>query len=75
MAIKYIFVRMPEETYNLYKGIKCKMEQDVKKVTGKETRLPMTKVFRAIASPDINENYIQVKLEDLIKLSGRNKIK
>jgi hypothetical protein len=74
MAKKYIFVRMPENVYNLYKNIKVKMEADIGKVTGKQTSLPMTKVFRAVASPDINENYIQIDVKDLLNLA-RNKKK
>ena len=67
MAKKYIFVRMPDDVYGLYKNIQTKMSADITKITGKNIKLPMTKVFKAIASPDINENYIQV---DLKKFAG-----
>ena len=73
MAKKYIIVRIPEETYNLYKNVKIKMESDLATITGKEKRLPMTKVFKAVVSPDINENYIQVDLRKLLNLSKRLK--
>lgn len=73
MAKKYIFVRMPEDTYKLYQGIKINMEQDIKNKLGKDVKMPMTKVFKAVASPEINENYIQIDLKDLIKLARRRK--
>jgi hypothetical protein len=69
MAKKYIFVRMPEEIYKRYVTIKLNMEKDISKVTGKPTTLTMPKVFRAVASPDLNENYIQVDMTNLIKLA------
>lgn len=69
MAKRYIFVRMPEDVYKLYKNIQVKMERDITKVTGKETNLTMPKVFRAVASPDLNENFIQVDLQNLIKMA------
>lgn len=69
MAKKYIFVRMPEDVYKRYSDIKINMEADLKKVTGKEIKLTMPKVFKAVASPDINENYIQVDMTNLVKLA------
>lgn len=69
MAKRYIFVRMPEEIYKRYLNIKVNMEKDLTRVTGKETKLTMPKVFRAVASPDLNENYIQVDMSKLIKLA------
>ena len=68
MAQKYKFVRMPRETYDLYKNVQCRMKQDLRKVTGKEIKLPMTKVFKAVVSPSINENYIQVSANRMICL-------
>jgi hypothetical protein len=73
MAKKYIFVRMPEDIYKRYKDIKFNMERDLKTVTGKETHLTMPKVFRAVASPDLNENYIQIDIANLIKLAKEKK--
>lgn len=69
MAKRYIFVRMPEEVYKRYATIKVNMEKDISKVTGKETKLTMPKVFMAVASPDLNENYIQVDMSKLVKLA------
>jgi len=69
MAKKYIFVRMPEEIYKRYLQIKVNMEKDITKVTGKPTNLTMPKVFRAVASPDLNENFIQVDINNLVKLA------
>lgn len=75
MAKKYIFVRMPEDVYNLYRGIKIKMEGDIKKVTGRDIPLTMPKVFKAIASPDLNENFIQVDLNNLVRLTKEKRKK
>lgn len=69
MAKKYIFVRMPEEIYKRYRNIKINMEKDIHKVTGKDIKLTMPKVFKAVASPDLNENFIQVDLNKLVKLA------
>lgn len=69
MAKRYIFVRMPAEIYKRYVFIKNSMEKDITKVTGKQTKLTMPKVFKAVASPEFNENYIKVDLKKLIKLS------
>jgi len=69
MAKRYIFVRMPAEIYNRYVNIKVNMEQDITKVTGKPTKLTMPKVFKAVASPDFNENFIQIPMKKLVKLS------
>lgn len=71
MAKKYKFVRMPEDVYYLYKGIQTNMQGDLKKITGKEIKISMPKVFKAIASPGINENYIQVDLKKLVKMTKR----
>jgi len=71
MAKKYVFVRMPEDVYGLYKNIQNKMTSDVSRVMGRPVKLPMTKVFKAVASPELNENFIQVDLKKLSKLSKR----
>jgi hypothetical protein len=68
MAKKYVFVRMPVDIYNIYKGIKEKMEVDLKRVTNRNIKMPMPKVFRAVASPEYNENYITIPLQKMIKL-------
>lgn len=69
MAKKYIFVRMPIEIYKQYANIKTNMEKDISKVTGKQINLTMPKVFKAVASPDLNENYIQIDLKKLVNLA------
>jgi len=69
MAKKYVFVRMPAEIYNMYKNIKVNMETDIQQITGKRIPLTMPKVFKAIASPELNENFIQVDMNSLIKLA------
>jgi hypothetical protein len=69
MAKKYIFVRMPEDVFKIYKGIQVKMQTDISRVVGKPVKLTMPKVFRAVASPEFNENFIQVDLKKMAKLS------
>lgn len=69
MPKRYIFVRMPVEIYKQYANIKVNMENDLKKVAGKPIKLTMPKVFKAVASPDFNENYIQVDLKKLVSLA------
>lgn len=68
MAKRYVFVRMPADVFETYVNIKQKMEKDISSYTGKPTVLPMTQVFRAV-SPQLNENFIQVDLGKLVKLS------
>lgn len=70
MVKKYVFVRMPVETYNRYLDIQKKMRIDLRSMTGRDIKLPMTKVFKAVASPQFNENFIQIdlrKLNDFVK--------
>lgn len=69
MAKKYVFVRMPLEIYKLYTNIKLNMEKDIKLVSGREIRLTMPKVFKAVASPRFNENYIQIDMGKLLDLA------
>lgn len=73
MAKKYVFVRMPAEVYNIYKDIKIKMENDLKKTSGRDIPLTMPKVFKAVASPQFNENLIVVDLNKLRDLARRKK--
>ncbi len=73
MAKRYVFVRMPLDVYNLYMGVKKNMELDICKLTGKEAKLTMPKVFRAVVSKDINENYIQISKNNLINMIKRGK--
>jgi hypothetical protein len=69
MAKKYVFVRMPTDVYKMYKGIKIKAENDITKITGKRIPLTMPKVFKMVASPKFNENWIMVDKSNLIKLA------
>ena len=73
MVKKYVFVRMPEEIYVKYVDVKHKMENDIKKVSGKNLTLTMPKVFNAIISPEFNENFIQVDLKRLHDLARKKK--
>lgn len=73
MAKKYIFVRMPVDVYNIYKRIKVRMETDLKKVTNKNIKMPMPKVFRAVASPDYNENFITIPYNKMLHLARGKK--
>ncbi len=50
------------------------MQNDITKVTGKKVNLPMTKVFKAVISPQYNENYIQVDLKKLVDLSKKRRL-
>lgn len=60
MVKKYILVRMPIEAYNDFKNKKKKMETRVKSWTGKNVSIPMTQVYKTIASnpSEIHENKI-----------------
>ena len=71
MAQKYIFVRLPRDTFQLYKGIQLKMISDMKAYTGREIKLPMTKVFRAVAHPMLNENYIEIDMKKLVQFAKK----
>lgn len=73
MAKKYVFVRMPVEVFNRYKEIKINMERDIKAVTGKHIPLTMPKVFKAVASPKMNENFIQVDMKKLVELAKQKR--
>lgn len=74
MVKKYVFVRIPIETYKRYKAIKTNVEVDLKKISGGKTiKVPMTKVFKMVASPDFNENYIQLDLHKVRRFVGGKK--
>jgi|1_EtaG_2_1085319.scaffolds.fasta_scaffold00916_12 hypothetical protein len=49
MAKRYIFVRMPVETFEGFKMKKNKMESDIKDLTGKKVNLTMPKVFSLVS--------------------------
>lgn len=73
MVKKYVFVRMPEDIFNIYKGIQVKMQGDLKKFTGKDIKVTMPKVFKAVASPDFNENFIQVDIKKLVEVAKKRR--
>ncbi len=73
MAKKYVFVRMPVDVYNIYKGLKVKMETDIKNISGKQIPLTMPKVFKAVASPEFNENFIEIDLKKLTEFAKRGR--
>lgn len=67
MAINYVFVRMPEPVFQRYKDIQVELLNDLKTLTGKNIKIPMTKIFDIVVSTEWNENYIQIDLKKLIK--------
>ena len=67
MANKYIFVRMPAETFEKFKSKKVKMEKDIKFLTGKNITISMPKVFNLIS-----KNPVEVDYSTLIK-TAKNK--
>lgn len=73
MAKRYVFVRMPEDIFRIYKGIQVKMKTDLKKFTGKDIKVTMPVVFKAVASPEFNKNFIEVNLKDLAYLAKRRR--
>lgn len=68
MVKKYKMVRMPMSAFNKFNDMKFSVEKDLKKVTGKPVRLPLTQIFNMVANE--NENWVQF---DLKKLSRRFK--
>lgn len=71
--VRYKFIRLPVPTFNLYKNVKIKMENDLTRIYGKPKRLTMTKVFRAVIDPALNENYIQIDLGKLNKYARKKR--
>ena len=53
MRTPYIKFNMPKEAYNLLKGKKITMEQEVKRITGKQKTIPMTKLVTTILKKPI----------------------
>ncbi|MDI6738158.1 MAG: hypothetical protein QME12_06635 [Nanoarchaeota archaeon] len=45
----------------------------MKAYTGREIKLPMTRVFKVVASPMLNENYIQVDLKKLVQFAKKRR--
>lgn len=73
MVRQYRWVKLPVETYQLYKNIQGQMIKDINLWKGKPVSIPMTKVFHAVASPKFNENYIQVDLNNLLRFAKKRK--
>lgn len=73
MGRRYVFVRMPKEVYDQYKKIKVKMEVDIQKYYGKRVPMTMPKVFKAISSPEYNENFIQIDIKNLVSLARKKR--
>lgn len=57
MAKKYIFVRMPTETFQRFQNKKVKMEKDIKFLTGKELKLSMPKLFDLVGTFPVEIDY------------------
>jgi len=56
-------VRVDPKTYEVIKKIKCNMEHDAERYTGKKCKVPIGRVIK-LAVVD-NENFIKVPLEKL----------
>jgi len=57
---------MPEETYFKYMDMKTKMETDLRRVTGRPTRLTNPVFFGTLIN--LNENLVEVDLPKLASL-------
>lgn len=66
MVKKYILVRMPIEAYKGFTRRKCKMEKSFKSWTGKEIKIPMTRVYIESAN-----NPVEIHEDKIIKLVKR----
>ena len=64
MAKRYIFVRMPVETFEGFKMKKVKMESDIKDITGKNVDLTMPKVFKLVS-----QNPVEIDKDFLVKFA------
>jgi mannose/fructose/N-acetylgalactosamine-specific phosphotransferase system component IID len=73
MVKKYVFIRLPSEVYDNAKKIQMKMQKDIQQIVGRPIPLTMTKVFKAILSPEYNMNFIEIRSESLIKLAKEKK--
>lgn len=76
MVKKYKMYRLPEEISCIYEGLQKKMQEDIDKynaITNKKTKITMPMVFKIVASPELNKNYIRVKFEDINNLKRAKK--
>lgn len=51
---KYVSVRMPQTAYNNFLSRKKKMESVVMKITNKQMKIPLTRVFEVSSRTPIN---------------------
>jgi len=65
--VRYRLVRLPEEVYKKYYGIKMKMEQDI------GSPLSMPKVFNALVDPNYNPDLIEINLGKLRDISRKRR--
>lgn len=65
MVQQYVFVRMPKRVYDRYKNIQRQICLDLRSISGKDIKMPMTKVFDVVVNH--NENYIQLDLKKLLR--------
>jgi hypothetical protein len=70
MVKKYVIYRVPVEADKGFRAKKEKMEKRIKAWTGKDVRIPMTKVLRAVAL-----NPVDIGEEQVIKLVRKKKVK
>jgi|TARA_R100001530_G_scaffold107250_2_gene74975 hypothetical protein len=64
MAKKYVFVRMPLDTFEGFKMKKLKMQEDIKDLTGKNVELTMPKVFKLVS-----QNPVEIDKDYLVKFA------
>lgn len=77
MVQRYVRFPLKVETIKLYKDIQYQMERDVENDYGNKfkVKIPLTRVFDLIASPKVNENYIQIDKRILYKIAIKRRKK
>lgn len=73
MTKKYVFIRMPTDVFQRCKGVKLKMESDIREFSGCEAKISWPKFFNTIINPKFNENYIQIDLKKLTELAKKRR--
>ncbi len=68
MARKYVFVRMPDDVFQMFYMKKIKMEKDIKEVTGRNIPLTMPKVFRLVA-----KHPVEMDINNLLDVANKRK--
>lgn len=51
---KYIPIRMPREAYNNLLTKKLRMESIIKQITGKDMKVPFTRILKEMSSSPLN---------------------